>query len=87
MVHSREKTELKAWEYNDKEIKEIGKEHGLKGEKLKNFFKYVKARGFIRKDYYIGEWAGRFRNDTEWVLSDLKGRAILKKLDPEYYME
>jgi hypothetical protein len=85
MGHTRDKKELKAWEYNDKEIKEIGKKYGLKGDKLKNFFDYVKARGFIGKDYYIEEWAERFRDNNEWWRSDLEGKQILKKLDPKTY--
>jgi len=85
MVHKRDRKKLKVWEYTDEEIKKIGKKHGLTGEKLNNFFKYVKERGFIRRDPYIEEWAERFRYNLEWASSDLTGRSILKKLDPKYY--
>lgn len=85
MSHTKKSGEWnKSFLYTDEEIMKIGEKHFLTGEKLKNFFDYVKARNFIRKDYYIEEWADRFRNDTEWKVSDSTGQAILKKLSPRY---
>lgn len=86
MTHARKKDDWKKeYIYTDQEIKEIGKKYGLDGIRLEIFFDYVKARNFIRKDYYIEEWAERFRDGQEMNRSDLEGQKILKKLAKKYY--
>jgi hypothetical protein len=65
------------------QIIEIGKRNNLSDRKLKLFVAYVMARGFIRDDYYIREWADRFSGGIEWEASDQKGRNILIELEKE----
>ena len=70
----------------------VGEEHGLHGDKLKDFVKYVRERfeNHLKSSYgmrYIDTWASRFEDDIEFMFSDLEGRRLLKKLNRKKYSD
>lgn len=62
------------------QIETIGKEHNLTGKRLLAFCLYVSIREFTRDDYYVREWAGRFKARIEWSSSDAYGTRVLSWL-------
>ena len=73
-------------------LEEIGRENGLSGEKLDRYVQYIWARWpeNIEKSYersYLGEWARRFKNETEYQCSDDTGIKVLRIIDANSYMK
>ena len=46
---------------------------------------YLKIRFPDSPDYYHDQWRARFDRGEEWNYSDFMGRAVLQKLDPDFY--
>jgi hypothetical protein len=67
---------------------EIGTAVGLKDKVLAKYVLYMMTRWWDTEeqkcaDGYAKEWAVRFKNRTEWAVSDKAGQAILIRLDKE----
>ncbi len=65
---------------------EVGIKHGLSGKKLSRYVKYMNERWADSEDSktktgYAGEWAERFKNNSEYDRSDSIGRAVLDRID------
>lgn len=57
----------------------IGREHGLDDSRLELFVETMEKRfpDSVNDPGYMGEWAGRFRNGTEWAYGDYDTRRAM----------
>jgi len=69
--------------YTYDEIALLAEQHIVDKTQRIRFLLYVVRRGFINKDHYIIEWAGRFNAGVEMERSDPIGQGILYDMDNE----
>ncbi len=73
-------------------FEEIGESGGLEGERLFEYWLYMKIRwgdnegqGYFLS--YATEWVERFKNEIEYEMSDNEGKAVLDKIHNEEYIK
>ena len=72
------------------DFESVGEKAGLTGKRLVLYVLYMRERWGYKEEevclsYYGTEWAERFTAHSEWLQSDRKGQAILKRLTKEGY--